>query len=94
MSGFEQLEFTAGPTTGGSLQILPNVGNTLNIDSNFTGVSTTINSRTYYLGQEFILGVSKPESQKRSGNIIYVDNRPSVTRSSSQKEDVKVILQF
>ena len=92
--GFEQLKFTSSPTTGGSIQISPNLGNTLYIDQNFSGVSTTINSRTYYLGQEFINGISNPESQKYSGDIIYVDNRPSVTRSSSQKEDVKVILQF
>ena len=92
--GFEQLTFTASPTTGGSLQIIPTIGNTLNIDQQFTGVSTTINSRTYFLGQEFNKGVSNPESQKYSGDILYVDNRPSVTRSASQKEDVKVILQF
>jgi len=92
--GFEQLKFTSSPTTGGSVQITPTSGNTLNIDQNFSGVSTTINSRTYYLGQEFNNGISNPESQKYSGDIIYVDNRPSVTRSSSQKEDVKVILQF
>jgi hypothetical protein len=92
--GFNQLKFTAVPTTGGSVQIIPTTGNTLNIDVNFTGVSTEINNRTYYLGQEFTKGVSNPESQKYSGDIIYVDNRPSVTRSSSQKEDVKVILQF
>ena len=92
--GFEQLKFTSSPTTGGSIQITPTSGNTLNIDQNFSGVSTTINSRTYYLGQEFNNGISNPESQKYSGDIIYVDNRPSVTRSSSQKEDVKVILQF
>ncbi len=92
--GFEQLKFTSSPTTGGSIQISPTSGNTLNIDQNFSGVSTTINSRTYYLGQEFNSGISNPESQKYSGDIIYVDNRPSVTRSSSQKEDVKVILQF
>jgi len=92
--GFEQLTFTASPTAGGSLNIIPSTGNTLNIDQQFTGVSTTINSRTYFLGQEFNKGVSNPESQKYSGDILYVDNRPSVTRSASQKEDVKVILQF
>lgn len=92
--GFNQLEFTASPTNGGTINIVPTSGNTLSIDVNFTGVSTAINSRTYYLGQEFTKGVSNPESQKYSGDIIYVDNRPSVTRSSSQKEDVKVILQF
>jgi hypothetical protein len=92
--GFEQYDFTATPGPNGSLSIVPTTGNTLTIDVSFTGVSTTINSRTYYLGQEFTKGVSNPESQKYSGDIIYVDNRPSVTRSASQKEDVKVILQF
>jgi len=92
--GFEQLKFTADPTFGGNVSIVPTTGNTLNIDVSFSGVSTTINSRTYYLGQEFTKGISNPESQKYSGDIIYVDNRPSVTRSSSQKEDIKVILQF
>ena len=58
------------------------------------GISTIINNRTYYLGQQFIKGVSQPEVQKYSGNIIYVDNRPSITRSTNQKEDIKVILQF
>ena len=92
--GFEQIKFSAAPVSGGSVQISPTSGNTLLIDQSFSGVSTTINSRTYFLGQEFTKGVSNPESQKYSGDIIYVDNRPSVTRSSSQKEDVKVILQF
>ena len=93
--GFEQLRFTATPdSTGGSLVIQPSEGSQLTIDQNFTGVSTTLNNRTYFLGQKFTNGISNPESQKYSGDIIYVDNRPSVTRSSSQKEDVKVILQF
>jgi len=92
--GFEQLKFTADPVSGGSVDIIPTSGNTLQIDGAFTGVSTVINNRTYYLGQDFIKGVSNPESDKYSGDIIYVDNRPSVTRSASQKEDVKVILQF
>ena len=68
--------------------------NNLAIQTSFQGVSTVINSRTYYLGQNFVNGISQPEIEKYTGNIIYVDNRPSVTRSSSQKEDVKIILQF
>jgi len=92
--GFSVLRFTASPSTGGNLNISPTSGNTLTIDESFSGVSTVINNRTYYLGQEFNNGVSNPEVEKYSGDIIYVDNRPSVTRSSSQKEDIKVILQF
>ena len=92
--GFDQFEFTSSPASGGNNNIIPSTGTTLSIDSGFTGNSVTINTVTYNLGQEFTSGISFPESQKYSGNIIYIDNRPSVTRSASQKEDVKVILQF
>ena len=96
--GFETHRFTADIGSGGSVNIVGGSA-TLAIQTSFgsasnPGVSTVINSRTYYLGQSFIKGVSQPEVKKYSGNIIYVDNRPSITRSSSQKEDIKVILQF
>jgi hypothetical protein len=92
--GFELQEFTSSPGTGGSLTIVPSVGQDLTIDDTFSGISTVINNRTYYLGQNFTDGLADPEVKKHSGNIIYVDNRPSITRSSNQKEDIKVILQF
>ena len=92
--GFDLTEFTSAPDTGGSLTIVPSSGSNLAIDTSFTGVSTVINNRTYYLGQTFTSGVAEPEVRQHSGNIIYVDNRPSITRSSNQKEDIKVILQF
>jgi len=92
--GFDMTRFTSSPSSGGSLTIIPSTGSNLSIDTLFTGVSAVINSRTYYLGQTFINGVSSPEVRKYSGNIIYVDNRPAITRSSNQKEDIKVILQF
>ena len=92
--GFNLEEFTSSPGTGGAVTITPTTGLDLSIDSNFSGISTVINNRTYYLGQTFTSGVANPEVKKHSGNIIYVDNRPSITRSSNQKEDIKVILQF
>ena len=92
--GYELQEFTSSPGTGGSLTIVPTSGSNLAIDTSFTGLSTVINSRTYYLGQEFTNGIADPEVKKYSGNIVYVDNRPSITRSTNQKEDIKVILQF
>jgi hypothetical protein len=91
--GFNLNRFTATPSTGGSVTIVGGSSN-LGIDTSFTGVTTTINNRNYYLGQSFVSGVSNPEVKKYSGNIIYVDNRPSITRSQNQKEDIKVILQF
>jgi len=92
--GFELQEFTSNPITGGDLTIVPSSGSNLSINTSFTGLSTVINNRTYYLGQDFVAGVANPEVKKHSGNIIYVDNRPSITRSSNQKEDIKVVLQF
>ena len=91
--GYFQHRFTSDFDDGGSLII--NGGSIpLSIDNNFTGITTTINNNTYNLGQYFFEGVSNPEVKKYSGNIIYADNRPSITRSKSQKEDIKVILQF
>ena len=91
--GFNQVGFTSAFGAGGSLTISGGSIN-LEIDTSFTGLSTVINNRIYYLGQSFTSGLANPEVQKYSGNIIYVDNRPSITRSSNQKEDIKVILQF
>jgi len=96
--GFKMHRFTADIGSGGSFNIVGGSA-TLGIQTTFgsssnPGVSTVINSRTYYLGQSFVKGVSQPEVKKYSGNIIYVDNRPSITRSTNQKEDIKVILQF
>jgi hypothetical protein len=42
----------------------------------------------------FDKGIANPEVQRQSGEIIYVDNRPSVLRSSNQKEDIKIVLEF
>ena len=96
--GFALHRFTSEPDTGGNLNIASNQG-TLGIDTSFgqvgnPGISTVINNRTYYLGQSFTQGVANPEVKKYSGTIIYVDNRPSITRSANQREDIKVILQF
>ena len=96
--GFTLQRFTADTGSGGSFNIIGGSA-TLAIQTTFgsaanPGISTVINNRTYNLGQSFIKGVAQPEVKKYSGNIIYVDNRPSITRSTNQKEDIKVILQF
>ena len=92
--GFDLTEFSSSPGTGGSLVITPTTGLDLTIDTAFSGITTVINNRTYYLGQTFASGIANPEVKAHSGSIIYVDNRPSITRSANQKEDIKVILQF
>jgi hypothetical protein len=86
--GYNLIRFSS---SGGQIN---GISNNLSIDTGFTGISTTINSITYNLGQYFTNGISNPEVQKYSGDMIYIDNRPSITRSVNQKEDIKVILQF
>ena len=64
------------------------------IDTGFSGITTTINSKKINLGSVFSGGLSQPEINKKTGDIIYIDNRSLVTRDSRQKEDVKIILEF
>ena len=69
-------------------------GNTYSINTGFNGSSVDIGGTTYYLGQSFTGGLSVPDINIKSGEILYVDNRASVTRSAQQREDIKIILEF
>jgi hypothetical protein len=65
------------------------------IDTGFTGITTNpTGNKIISLGSQFTNGLSNPEINKGSGEIIYLDNRPLITRNSRQKEDVKIILEF
>ena len=64
------------------------------IDTSFSGSVMTINSKQINLGVNFENGLANPEINKKTGDIIYIDNRPTVERDSRQKEDVKIILEF
>jgi hypothetical protein len=68
--------------------------NSYPIDTSFTGSTLTLGTVDYYLGQSFNSGLASPDINNKSGEIIYVDNRSSVTRSSEQREDIKIILEF
>ena len=70
-------------------------GFTGSIDTGFTGVSTNPSgTKLISLDAQFTQGVSNPEINKKSCDIIYLDNRPLITRNARQKEDVKIILEF
>jgi len=65
------------------------------IDTTFTGITTNPSgSKVVDLGMEFTNGLATSEINKGSGEIIYLDNRPLISRNSRQKEDVKIILEF
>ena len=65
------------------------------IQINFTGITTNpTGSKLINLGTRFQAGLSDSEINKGSGQVIYMDNRPEIVRSSRQKEDIKIILEF
>tara|TARA_Y100000590_G_scaffold90635_1_gene102226 strand:+ start:4695 stop:6194 length:1500 start_codon:yes stop_codon:yes gene_type:complete len=58
--------------------------------STTTETVTLANSNTVAL----TTGYANPELQPDSGNIIYLENRKPISRSSDQTEDIKVIIEF
>ena len=93
--GLKMNRFSSFVTGSGNL-IVKGGSNDLEIDTNFGTVQNPriVDINNINLGQSFVQGVSNPEVKKYSGNIIYVDNRPSILRSINQKEDIKIVLQF
>lgn len=66
-----------------------------NVETTFSGITTTLSTgKIVNLGVIFNSGLANPEINKSSGDVIYIDNRPLVTRNSRQKEDIKIILEF
>ena len=78
------ISFTEGPTpSGGSASI-----------ADINGSVVVVNNKQINLGVTFTNGLANPEINKKTGDIIYIDNRPEVQRDSRQKEDIKIILEF
>jgi hypothetical protein len=78
---FESSASTIAPFTG-------------SIDTSFNDNKVTIGSKVIDLGITFTNGLANSEINKKTGDIIYIDNRPLVERDIRQKEDVKIILEF
>jgi hypothetical protein len=87
---------TAGITTFNSSSAInfSSSGGSAAVDTSLNGSVMTINSKQINLGVTFSNGLANPEINKKTGDIIYIDNRPEVQRDSRQKEDVKIILEF
>jgi hypothetical protein len=91
-------EFTSSPGFGGDLIVHSDsstrIGPELSIDNTFNGKNVVINNNTYQLGLVFNSGIASAEYNKKSGEIIYIDNITAVPLSPSQKEDIKIVLEF
>jgi len=91
-----------GVTTGSlvlnfasSANVVSSVNFSGSVDINFTGITTNpTGNKIISLDSSFTNGLANPEINKKSGEIIYLDNRPEISRNSRQKEDIKIILEF
>ena len=83
-----------GFSTSGSL-ITSASGFSAAIDPTFQeSVLVVSNTKSINLNSTFVNGISKPEINKRSGEVLYIDSRPIVNRNPKQKEDIKIVLEF
>ncbi len=64
-------------------EILPNI----TVGSTFENITTGASGIT-------INSVTNPEVSNHTGEIVYIDNRRSITRDEKQVETVKVIINF
>lgn len=80
-TSYNQTYFTTGTVTIGDTSY-----NTF--DFNGSQIDDT------FLGQSFTSGLSNPDINTKSGEIVYIDNRVSVSRQSQQREDIKIIIEF
>jgi len=87
ISKYVDFESSATPVTSDSFSA--------SIDITFNGNSDNpTGTKIIDLGVSFTAGLAIPEINKRSGEIIYVDNRPIISRNPRQKEDIKIVLEF
>lgn len=95
-SGYKIIPFTSNPDAGYGVTINGSsvTGPVLSLNTDFNGITTSINNTTYQLGINFVAGIASAEYNKKSGELIYIDNRTAIPRSSSQKEDIKIVLEF
>ena len=100
-STYDQTDYV-GISTSGKLLDFSGTGSIVgqesgfsaSIDATFSDSSVLVSNRLINLDATFTNGVAKPEINKTSGDIIFMDNRALVTRNSRQKEDIKIILEF
>ena len=71
-----------------------------NTTGQITGVTSSVNGTvdtnadSTINGVSFTDGLSGPELNRDSGDIIYVENRRAISRASDQTEDIKVVVEF
>jgi hypothetical protein len=68
-----------------------------NVDTSFGSGIDPVTSEpvpTVVSGSSYINGISYPEIENNSGEIIYIENRRLITRAPDQIEDIKLVIEF
>ncbi len=96
VASYKKLDFVSSSVATINGGTHPQQGFNLSLvtDVNYNGSAVTVGDKNVNLGQTFTAGVAPPDVQKYSGEIIYIDNRAAITRSTSQKEEVKIVVEF
>ncbi len=74
--------------------VAANASFSVSVDTNFSGITSSVGNKLINLGVNFTNGLANPEINKKTGDVIYIDNRKEVERDLRQKEDIKIILEF
>jgi len=99
---FNQIDYV-GVSTGSNIfpfqptaeKITTPAGFSGSVDTSFSqSIINPTGNKVINLGVQFTNGLASPEINKKTGEIIYIDNRPLISRNVRQKEDVKIILEF
>lgn len=61
-----------------------------------SGIQGTVDTSfdTDVIGVDFENGIALPEVQPRSGEILYLENRRTISRAPDQIEDIKLVIEF
>jgi len=88
-----EYEHVSTGTQGGSLALFSGANAITGADS-----TTSLTPDTTYSSSvanlSFSSGYSRPEITKYTGDIIYVENRRTISRAADQIEDVKLVVEF
>lgn len=84
------------------LEFSSSIGNNITFETSslsasidtFSGIAKTVGNELVDLGVNFTNGLANPEINRKTGDLIYIDNRTLINRDLRQKEDVKIILEF
>ena len=80
-------------STNRIISYLPSTGST-DLYNDFSASDTVYSSAGASLGTISSVDSTRPEVQRNSGDIVYIENRGAVARAADQIEDIKLIIEM